>query len=237
MSHIQATICGLATSAAEKRTINSNGQQRTVANFGVAVNRGRGDQQKTDFVRVAVWGQAAERLEVEKGDLVTVFTGDLHISSYTNQQGQTNTQLECTSNWVEVGQRKQRADQQGQQAQQGQYNAGYNTGYNTGYGQQAQQAPQGQYQGYTQPQAQAPQGQAYNTGYGQQAQAPAQGYPQAQAPQAAAPAQGYQQAQAPQGYTQPAPAPAPAPAQGYQQSPQGFMQIPDGIDENLPFTT
>ena len=246
MSRIYATVCGNAAGDVEKKNVNSNGQQRTVANFSVAVNRGSGDNRQTDFVRVTVWGQPAERLDVKKGDLVTVFTNDLRPNAWVNKDGQVQANLECSSNWVEVGQRKPRADQQGQQAPQGQYNAGYNTGYNTGYG---QQAPQG-YQ-------QAPaQGQAYNTGYGQQAPAQGQqgqyqGYgQQAQAPQgytqpapAPAPAQGYQQAQAPQGYTQPAP--APAPAQGYPQAQapqaaapaQGFMNIPDGIDENLPFTT
>ena len=153
MSRIYATVCGNAAGDVEKKNVNSNGQQRTVANFSVAVNRGSGDNRQTDFVRVTVWGQPAERLDVKKGDLVTVFTNDLRPNAWVNKDGQVQANLECSSNWVEVGQRKPRADQQGQQAPQGQYNAGYNTGYNTGYG---QQAPQG-YQ-------QAPaQGQAYNS--------------------------------------------------------------------------
>ena len=166
MSRIVATICGNAVAPAEKRTINSNGQSRAVATFRVAINRGTGDNRQTDYVRVSVWGQAAERLNIEKGDIVTVFTNDLHINSYTGQQdGQTHFNLECTSNWVEVGANKPRPDQ-GQA--QGQYN---------GYaGQQAQgqaYGQQGQYNGYA---GQPAQGQ-YNGYAGQQAQPaqPAQG--------------------------------------------------------------
>ena len=62
--------------------------------------------------------------------------------------------------------------------------------------------------------------------------------PQTTAPQPA-PAPQPQYAQAPQ-YQQPAPAPQPAPQQTYQQPQQqtdqeGFMQIPDVMDENIPF--
>ena len=238
MSRIVATIVGNAVANAEKRTINSNGQPRTVATFRVAINRGTGDNRQTDYVRVSVWGQAADRLNIEKGDMVTVFTNDLHINSYTGQQdGQTHFNLECTSNWVEVGANKPRPDQGQAQGQtqgqvQGQYNgyAGQQAqGQYNGYAAQGQQA-QGQYNGYA-GQAQPAQAQGQYNGYAAQGQpAQAQGQYNGYAGQGQQ-AQGQYNSYAGQAQ----PAQAQPQVQPQAQPASGFLDMPAGIDGELPF--
>ena len=60
------------------------GNGTSYANFGLANERGFGDNKKTNFFDVTVWGEAAERMEkakVAKGSHIYV-TGELEQQSY-----------------------------------------------------------------------------------------------------------------------------------------------------------
>lgn len=79
-----------------------------VLNFDVATNRvlGKNDDgswnTETIYVRCAVWGERAERMEKQtsKGREVW-FEGDFSLRSYENAAGETKTSVECRVGSVE----------------------------------------------------------------------------------------------------------------------------------------
>lgn len=75
------------------RRATQNGKE--LADFTVAVDRGRGDAKKTAFFRCTAWeGKAAPILQyLHKGDLVGV-SGTVSATAFTGRDGQTKASLE-----------------------------------------------------------------------------------------------------------------------------------------------
>ena len=73
-----------------------------VCNFSVAVNKGSGDNRTTEYFRVAAWNQLGENCQkyLSKGKKVAVM-GEVSVSAYTSNQGQSVGQLEVTARDVE----------------------------------------------------------------------------------------------------------------------------------------
>ena len=181
-----------------------------IANFTVAVDRrgrGREGDPTADFIPCVVFGKAAEHVEkYYRKGLKTCLSGRIQTRNYTNKEGVKVYVTEVIVEDLEFAESKNASG--GGQPQGGYQQQGYPPQGN-GY----QQAPPqggygGQPQGGYQQQGYPPQGNGYQ-------QAPPQGGYGGQ------PQGGYQQG----GYQQP---------QGG--SLDGFMNIPDGIDEELPFT-
>lgn len=186
----------------------------TIASTRRFVNRD--GNREADFIPVVAFGKTAEIVSkhMKKGTKVEI-RGRLQSGSY-EKNGNTVYTLEVVIEDIEFGESKksQNGDQSQRQQAPGQ-----------GYAQNQQPA---QGQGYSQnyPQNQYPQGQNQQPAQGQvypqgQNQYPAQGqgYPQ-----------GYPQNQYPQGQNQ-----QPAQGQGGYSDLDGFMNLPPGMDEQLPF--
>lgn len=74
-----------------------------VCTFTVAVNRrAKGDSQAADFFRVSAWRQLGESCSrfLAKGRKVAV-VGDVSVSTYTNQNGETRATMEVNAQDVE----------------------------------------------------------------------------------------------------------------------------------------
>lgn len=80
------------------------GSQTAVAKFTIAIDRPtrQGEEKKTDFIPITVFGRQAENCErfLVKGRLVGI-TGRIQSGSYTNKQGQTVYTLDVTADRVE----------------------------------------------------------------------------------------------------------------------------------------
>lgn len=75
----QLTITGYLSRDAENRTTQSG---KTVTNLNIPVKQGWGDNEKTNWYRVAIWGKRAEfAAKFRKGEFITV-TGELSIGEY-----------------------------------------------------------------------------------------------------------------------------------------------------------
>lgn len=202
----------------------------TIARFTVAVDRrrtGADGQREADFIGCVAFGKQAEFAEkyLHQGSKIAL-TGRIQTGSYNNKDGQKVYTTDVVAEDMEFAESKAASEQRtGGYAPQGQ---SYNRAPAQSYAPR-QQAPQ--YQQPAQPQYQAPQ-------YQPQQQAPAY----EPVPQAAPAAPVYD--------------PAPAASQDYEpmspaeqvireaagvmddasQVGQGFMNIPEGVeDEGLPF--
>lgn len=88
------TIIGNLTAPPELRFTSSG---KAVANFTVAVNRGRDDAKETDFYRVTAWEGLAENLaRLDKGVRVIV-TGQMRSREYEDRDGNRRTAWEITA--------------------------------------------------------------------------------------------------------------------------------------------
>ena len=204
---------------------NANGEQTAVARYTLAVDRryGRSGETQSDFIGCVTFGKAAEFAQKSfvQGMMLTV-SGRIQTGSYTNKDGQKVYTTDVVVDDQEFAESKAVNDSRREAKQK-----------------PAQQAPQGYApapQQYSQPQPMPQQ-------YGQQAMPP-HGYGQAAQPMpqqtynapAQMPQQTYTQT-APQGYAPQQQYGQPVPQQYGQPAPEGnnFMNIPDGIDEELPF--
>lgn len=92
-----------------------------VCNFTVAVKSGYGQNEETLWIDCALWGQRASGGLVQylmKGQQVAV-TGELGTREWTNDQGETKTQLTCRVNNVTlIGKRGDSGDYQPEPQQQ-----------------------------------------------------------------------------------------------------------------------
>jgi single-strand DNA-binding protein len=109
------TFTGTVGRDAEVRFLPSG---QAVLNVTVANNVGFGDKQKTNWVRVALWGKRAEgKLQeyLKKGQ--TVFcSGELIVEEYQGNDGSTKSQLVLNANILDlVGGRKEGGQSQPQQ--------------------------------------------------------------------------------------------------------------------------
>lgn len=231
-------MSGRLTADPEVRYTQAQAQGQTpmsVARYTLAVDRSYVRQGETtaDFIRCVSFGKGAEFAEkfLKKG-MKVIIEGRIQTGSYTNQKGE---KVYTTDVIVERHEFASPKPQNQASAPAPAPNAG------GGYA-----APGGNYQTGA-PNA-SPQG-GYGPGYGTAPQpgygAPAPNYPPAQAaPPTAPPVQATPPAQAaPTGGFTPAPNFPTQPhggfvPAGYQTAPEqggGFMNIPDGIEEDLPF--
>ncbi len=125
----------------DPETRYTSGSQMAVCSFTIAIDRvtRQGEEKKTDFPRITVFGKQAENCErfLKKGRLVGV-QGRLQTGSYTNKDGATVYTTDVVADRVEF---LEWGDRQSQ---------------NDGYQQSYQRAPQ-QYQAEPAPQTEAPQ--------------------------------------------------------------------------------
>ena len=111
----------------------TTGQNQTaVARFGIAVNDGYGENERTSFINIVVFGRQAENCEryLSKGRQVGI-TGRIQTGSYENKEGRKVNTFEVVANRVEFlggGDGASRQSGSGysrpQQSQQPQQNSG-----------------------------------------------------------------------------------------------------------------
>ena len=103
---------------AEVRYIQSGAAILTVT---VANNVGFGDKQKTNWIRVNVWGKRAEgqlKDYLKKGQQVFV-SGELTVNEYQAKDGTTKSNLELNATIVDlIGSKKEGGQQQAPQPRQ-----------------------------------------------------------------------------------------------------------------------
>jgi single-strand DNA-binding protein len=96
MSDINAVfLTGRLTRDPELRTVQAGGEDRSVANTGIAVDQYRKDQDdKAHFFDLTIWGAFGELVDkkARKGDQVTV-TGRLEFSSWENDEGEKRSKV------------------------------------------------------------------------------------------------------------------------------------------------
>ena len=204
-----------------------------IARYTLAVDRRfkRDGEATADFISCVSFGRTAEFAEKYfRQGLKIIVSGRIQTGSYTNNSGQKVYTTDVVVEEQEFAEGKNSSQQGTPQSQpQG---ASQSQPQSQGYGQQGgynAQQPQGTPQFQPQPQG-ASQSQPQSQGYGQQggynAQQP-QGTPQFQ-PQ-------------PQGYGQQGGYSAPQNAQqnygggSFGMGDDGFMNIPEGLDDELPF--
>jgi single-strand DNA-binding protein len=105
MSNVFAAICNVSQDA----TVNYTPSGQAVLNVSVANNTGFGDKQKTNWVRVVLWGKRAEGSLVDylkKGQQVFI-SGELNVNEYTKNDGTKGFQLEVNADILDlVGSKK-----------------------------------------------------------------------------------------------------------------------------------
>ncbi len=82
--------------------VRYNQNQMAVARFSIAINTGYGDNERTDYPNIVVFGKQAENCEkyLAKGRLVAV-NGRIQTGSYTNKDGATVYTTDVVANRVE----------------------------------------------------------------------------------------------------------------------------------------
>ena len=206
-----------------------------IARYTLAVDRRfkRDGEATADFISCVSFGRTAEFAEKYfRQGLKIIVSGRIQTGSYTNNSGQKVYTSDVVVEEQEFAEGKNSSQQGAGQSQPQPQGASQSQPQSQGYGQQGgynAQQPQGTPQFQPQPQG-ASQSQPQSQGYGQQggynAQQP-QGTPQFQ-PQ-------------PQGYGQQGGYSAPQNAQqnygggSFGMGDDGFMNIPEGLDDELPF--
>ena len=106
----------------DPETRYTSGSQMAVCTFTIAIDRvtRQGEEKKTDFPRITVFGKQAENCErfLKKGRLVGV-SGRLQTGSYTNKDGATVYTTDVVADRVEFlewGDRQSSNDGYGQQS-------------------------------------------------------------------------------------------------------------------------
>ena len=203
-----------------------------IARYTLAVDRRfkRDGEATADFISCVSFGRTAEFAEKYfRQGLKIIVSGRIQTGSYTNRDGQKVYTTEVVVEEQEFAEGKnssqQGAGQQPPQNYGGQQNAPQQSVPQQSVPQQSQPQGYGQQGGYNVPQQSVPQ-QSQPQGYGQQG-----GYnvPQQSAPKSQ-----------PQGYGQQSVPQQNAPQQNYGggsfgMGDDGFMNIPEGLDDELPF--
>lgn len=136
-------IIGNLTRDPQLRTLSRNGEQISVCDFTVAVNRrqkSQNNQPDADFFRVTAWRGLADNCQkyLVKGRKVAV-TGTVSVSTYQGNDGVTRASLDVNAEDVEFLTPRQDGQQPAAQ------------GYQNGSYQQPYQNTPTQYQNATQP--------------------------------------------------------------------------------------
>ena len=148
MALCKVMIIGNLGSDPEMRYTPTN---RAVTQFNVAVNQSTKNQQtgewveETDWFRVSVWGDRAERMAetLRKGNKVFV-EGRFKTRTFEGRDGQTRTALEITADSIVNLERRPRDDEGsfgGASGAGGDQGGGSNTGGNRGGGEGGQAGP------------------------------------------------------------------------------------------------
>jgi len=148
MALCKVMIIGNLGSDPEMRYTPTN---RAVTQFNVAVNQSTKNQQtgewveETDWFRVSVWGDRAERMaeSLRKGNKVFV-EGRFKTRTFEGRDGQTRTALEITADSIVNLERRPRDDEGsfgGASGAGGDQGGGSNTGGNRGGGEGGQAGP------------------------------------------------------------------------------------------------
>jgi single-strand DNA-binding protein len=87
------TIAGRLGRDAELKTISSG---KSVANFAVAVDIGRGDKKTTQWIDCSLWGERAEGLTpyLTKGKAITA-AGDFNLRIFNKKDGTPTAVITC----------------------------------------------------------------------------------------------------------------------------------------------
>jgi single-strand DNA-binding protein len=100
MSNVFTAVCNISQDA----TVKYLASGQAVLNVSVANNTGFGDKQKTNWIRVALWGKRAEGTLVDylrKGQAVFV-SGELNVNEYTKQDDTKGFQLEVNADILDL---------------------------------------------------------------------------------------------------------------------------------------
>jgi single-strand DNA-binding protein len=100
MSNVFSCICNVSQDA----TVKYLASGQAVLNVSVANNVGFGDNQKTVWIRVALWGKRAEGTLAEylkKGQAVFI-SGEMTTNEYTKQDGTKGFQVEVNANILDL---------------------------------------------------------------------------------------------------------------------------------------
>lgn len=95
--------------------VRYNQNQTAVARFSIAINNGYGENERTDYPSIVVFGKQAENCEkfLAKGRLVGI-SGRIQTGSYTNKDGNTVYTTDVVANRVEFLEWGDRAGNGGQ---------------------------------------------------------------------------------------------------------------------------
>ena len=116
---IDLVIIGNLTADPKERTVNTSNGQKTVADFTVAVNSRRQNEDAT-FIRVSAWDKLGENCAkwLIKGRKVAVRTDNITARTYTRADGTAAASLEVTARDVEFLSRGEDKTEQTQTAPQ-----------------------------------------------------------------------------------------------------------------------
>ena len=220
-----------------------------IARYTLAVDRRfrRDGEATADFISCVSFGRTAEFAEKYfRQGLKIIVSGRIQTGSYTNRDGQKVYTTEVVVEEQEFAEGKN-SSQQGAGQQPPQNYGGQQNAPQQSVPQQSQPQGYGQQGGYNVPQQSVPQ-QSQPQGYGQQGgyNVPQQSVPQQSQPQGYGQQGGYNVPQQsapksqPQGYGQQSVPQQNAPQQNYVggsfgMGDDGFMNIPEGLDDELPF--
>jgi len=117
------TIAGRLGRDPETRFTQS-GQK--VTSFTVATNSRRGGKDETIWWRITIWGDRFDKMltYLKKGSAVIV-CGEMHISEYTDREGNKRTSLEITADSIRFSPFGRPADGTADNAEGGQQQSGY----------------------------------------------------------------------------------------------------------------
>lgn len=116
---IDLVIIGNLTADPKERTVNTNNGQKTVADFTIAVNSRRQNEDAT-FIRVSAWDKLGENCArwLIKGRKVAVRADNITARTYTRADGTAAVSLEVTARDVEFLSRGEDKTETAQAAQQ-----------------------------------------------------------------------------------------------------------------------
>ena len=100
MSNVFSGVCNVSQDA----TVKYLPSGQAVLNVSVANNIGFGDNQKTVWIRVALWGRRAEGSLVDylkKGQAVFI-SGEMTTNEFTKQDGTKGFQVEVNANTIDL---------------------------------------------------------------------------------------------------------------------------------------
>lgn len=105
----EVVLMGRLTRDPELRRTNSG---TAVCNFSIAINRGYGEEQATDFINCVAWNKTAEFVEkyFTKGRMIIVI-GRIQTRTWEGNDGKKNYATEVVAREVSFGESKKNAEE------------------------------------------------------------------------------------------------------------------------------